>query len=213
MILENYKTIFVHIPKTAGGTVELRLGKAIYGDLWQKKRHEKMSLGGKWTQHFTYEDYINEYSVENLEGFYSFCFVRNPWDRAVSEYLYMMKMKGCVCGEKDIPSTFKTYLKEDFRCSWSSHVRPQSDYILDKNNKIVVDDVFRFEDFEAQFKIATKAMGFPGNYEFPKSKANVTRKPFDRLRRPYWKFYDRETRDIVAEKYEKDISLFGYSFV
>lgn len=212
MILENYKTIFVHIPKTGGGTVELRLGKQLYGNNWGSIRKEKMSINGRWSQHFAMKDYQEEYKDLNLESFYKFCFVRNPWDRAVSEYLYMIKMKGCNCSIEDAPATFSSYVKEGFTCSWGSHVIPQSDYILDEKGKKVVDDVFKFEDFENEFNKGMRAIGIKIDEKYLGLKANVTRKPMDRAKRPYWKFYDKESRDIVAQKFSKDISLFGYDF-
>lgn len=212
MIIENYKTIFIHIPKTAGGTVELRLGRYLYQDLWIKKRKSLMSYNGKWGQHFTCEEYIKEIGI-NFSDFYSFCFVRNPWDRAVSEYFYIKKMKGCFCDEKNIPSSFEEYVKGGFLCSWEAHTTPQIDFITDSQENIIVDDIYKFEDFEKGFKSAVDCMGLDPSYEFKKTKANVSRKPMEKKEKPYWKFYDRETRDIIAEKYRKDIAIFNYDFI
>ncbi len=67
------KTIFIHIPKTAG----VSLLKAVYGDV---------SLEG----HRSF--YFNRIALKiKNEEYFSFAFVRNPFDRLHSTYLYLRK--------------------------------------------------------------------------------------------------------------------------
>ena len=64
------KTIFIHIPKTAG----ISIIKSVYGDV---------TLGGHRSMYF----YSRIFNL-NKEKYFSFCFVRNPFDRLYSSYKF-----------------------------------------------------------------------------------------------------------------------------
>ena len=70
MIIPNKKSIFVHINKTGGSSVEHAFG--VYPD----------------DQHNTAKEYIKELSSRKWSTHFTFSFVRNPWDRIVSWYLW-----------------------------------------------------------------------------------------------------------------------------
>ena len=57
------RSMFVHIPKTAGISVGLSL------------------YGGKSGDHRTIRDYKLCFSKAEFDSFFKFAFVRNPWDR------------------------------------------------------------------------------------------------------------------------------------
>ena len=65
------KSIFVHIPKTAG----LSLIHAIYGDNVELYGHKRIIQYQKVFSHF--------------DQFYKFTVVRNPWDRLYSAYRFL----------------------------------------------------------------------------------------------------------------------------
>ncbi len=213
MILKDSKSIFIHIPKTAGGTVEMRLGRYFYGEHWSELRKSHLSVDGEWSQHFTYLEYTKKYPELNFPDMYKFVFVRNPWDRAVSEYMYVKKMKGCKCEEKHIPENFQIYIKEGGTCSWENHVRPQKDFIVDRRGRVVVDDIFKFEHFEKNFKKLLRILKIRDMPEESfKFRANVSRRPREKKKMPYWMFYDKETKELVYDMYSSDVTLFNYDF-
>ena len=61
------KIVFFHVPKTAGKS----LATAIYD---------------KDINHFSYNQVAKQ---KDLDGFFTFSFVRNPWDRIVSTYEFL----------------------------------------------------------------------------------------------------------------------------
>lgn len=67
------KSIFVHIPKCAG----VSINKSLYGNL----------AGG----HTTFDEYIIIFEPKCIENYFKFTFVRNPWDRVVSAYFFLQK--------------------------------------------------------------------------------------------------------------------------
>jgi hypothetical protein len=72
MINHKHKFIFIHIPKCGGLSVSTALE-------WVGLRHHTM------------EFYMKNYADYDLDEYYKFTFVRNPWSRVVSWYFYHMK--------------------------------------------------------------------------------------------------------------------------
>ena len=85
MISHKHKFIFIHIPKTAGTSIE------------QALRDETCQLlPGEWAagrglhaplNHLTLQELV-DYGIltpAQLKSYFKFCFVRNPWDRLISE--------------------------------------------------------------------------------------------------------------------------------
>ena len=79
MISKKLKCIYIHIPKTGGMSIETILGENIK-NLHQQSIKIKHGTPFEW-------DYPKYW-----KDFYTFTFVRNPWDRVVSSYLFNLKM-------------------------------------------------------------------------------------------------------------------------
>ena len=65
------KSLFVHIPKTAG----ISVGVGLYGR--------------KTGDHRTIADYALCFTQAEFQALFKFAFVRNPWDRLFSAYTYL----------------------------------------------------------------------------------------------------------------------------
>ena len=191
MINHKDKFIFVHIPKTGGTSIEsLFIKNADIKDV-----PEKHSMA-------------RDIDSELLEKYYTFTFVRNPWDRMVSYYKFRIKRSFDMYSHGE---SFKEWIS--FICSNNAQqikayqfnlaIKDQYEYIVNKTNEIIIDFVGKFENFQQDFDIACDRIGIP-RQELPH--INKT----DHLH--YTEYYDDETRSIVAEKYSKDIKYFGYKF-
>ena len=72
MISHTHNFIFIHIPKTGGSSVD--------------------SVLKKYVRRFVLHEYLYPNVVHKAEkrngflNYFSFCFVRNPWDKIVSQY-------------------------------------------------------------------------------------------------------------------------------
>jgi hypothetical protein len=127
------------------------------------------------------------------ENYFKFTFVRNPFEKIVSQYHYNRHHFGF--GD----STFKEYVK-----AWSAGQKistfPQLNlaYIDEKLNFIG-----RFENLQEDFNTVCDKIGIP-HIKLPHN--NKTQ------RKHYTEYYDDETREIVAKKYARDIEYFGYKF-
>ncbi len=156
-------------------------------------------------------DHASAYNVKRCfprewETYFTFCFVRNPWDRAVSEY------KWCTRKPHQKSVGFREFLERvhDPQRSDPEYVVPKPPsnwdlYTID--DQIAVDFVGRFEYLARDLQIVCGEIGLPFNDKmFPHAKK--TRGSEDRYR----DWYDDYTRRLVEEMYEKEIEAFGYKF-
>ena len=183
MISHKYKWIFIHIPKCAG--------VSIYNAFNSNQQHHKTLDEHKGWKH----------------GYFKFCFVRNTWDRFLSTYFYFKKY-GRQCGgdvrDGKIINQFKDF--KDFVKSFYGIENKFSDrhfnhqlYWIDER----INFIGRFESLQEDFNTVCDKIGIPRQQLPHKNKGK---------HKHYAEYYDDETRQIVAEKYAKDIEYFGYKF-
>lgn len=205
------RLIFVHIPKTGGNSVKALL-RAHLTDLERiGKQHDKAA----W--HHTRQ--------ADWGTCFKFAFVRNPWDRLVSWHSYMRvrgqpppwhrRLRG-----KDRRSQLARYawrrgrrfedfvqyctdVIEDPKAGRRSYAWNQLDYLTDADGRLLVDYVGRFERLAQDCAIVAARLGFDAG-ALPH--ANASRHAH------YSTYYTPALRDVVAERFARDIAAFGYVF-
>ena len=212
MISHKHKFIFIHIPKCGGTSVEQTLLKnedipeerILKWNLTEEEQHEYRlyyRYGNIDVQHRK----IDQYKTENEKNYFTFTFVRNPWERFLSEYFYIKKIGGCGC--KDFETKFPTFkhfvVNTGIKCCYYAHDFPQIDFVFNSNHGKLTNFVGRCEDMQYDFDYVC------GKLKIPKTKL-PNRNPTKH--RHYTEYYDDETKQIVAERYAKDIEYFGYEF-
>jgi hypothetical protein len=177
--IEELDITFFHLPKNAGSSIEKWLvdnvgGEAYLNDL----RH------------------TSPQSVEPMFGDFgwSFCCVRNPWDRMVSWYNFFK-------GQGKINISFEDFMKQSFEGE------PTAKYIKPIDRQLrtsdYVDYVIRYENLEDGFKLVQDMT----ECHVPLGKHNTSK------RSDYALYYtDKKLVDYVGEYYYDEISQFGYSF-
>ena len=187
----NSKTIFIHIPKTAG----LSVVKAIYGDV---------SGGGHRT--ISFYKYV---LAEELSDYFTFTFIRNPYDRLYSAYKFLEK-GGMNQYDRQV---FEIHLKrysnfQDFVLNGLNkkmmrdimHFIPQTDFICDKKGRVLVNYIGKFENLQIDFKTLSDKL----NKEIVLPHLNLNKKEsFDKI-------FTVEMRKIVRKLYAKDFEILGY---
>ena len=224
MISDFDKCIFVHIPKVAGQSIEqFFLERA--GLNWHSrapfllKKNKKPTLGPPRLAHLTAQEYVElgYISDEKFSQYFSFSFVRNPWDRVVSEYKY-----------RKYPFSFNDFLFKKFPTPSDDnyehgldayrHVLPQADFLFDAAGEQLVDFIGRFERLKDDFHyVSEKVTGLKAALPHKnKSDTSIAKKLSNMIKRSdyshYSSYYNDEARAFVAEKYKRDIEMFGYSF-
>lgn len=183
------KCVFIHVPKTAGSSVSNALG--IIG-----------------LSHLS----INWFP----ESYFSFCFVRNPWDRVVSAFSYLSqggsnlldKFNSMIYLSK-YQGQFERFVKgelgeNDSAVFHQMHFRPQYKYVCDKDGKIAVDFVGKYENLEEDFGKIHEELGFSVKNGLPRLNQSE--------HGHYKDYYTERTKEIVGNAYKKDIELFDYGF-
>ena len=229
MISFQRKFIFVHIPKTAGTSVEEVLlpfteARASGEKSVLIRRNWNPLKGPPWLQHLTAREYTEKGFVASLKDFYTFSFVRNPWERLVSEY----KSKGHAWRIKllGVPWTFENFVLRCLPRWWEDnyfqahdnfrHILPQSGFLTGRNGAILVDEIFRMENVTVDFKRLTERLGLPP-LGLPHRRESPYRDPLDGHRLldsplHYSEYYSPEARSFVEKYYRRDIELLGYAF-
>jgi len=162
--------------------------------------------------HIKPEDLKDHFAKKNWnwDDYFKFTFVRNPWDRLVSTWNYKKKSKhmwekynsGTLEHYMECVELFKKY-KDIKDYTIAGVVTPCSDWVYDENGNNFLDFVGKVESLQEDFNIVCDKIGIP-KQELPhKNKSK---------HKHYTKYYDDETREIVAEKFAKDIEYFGYEF-
>ena len=211
LISKQKKFIFVHVQKTAGVTLqEVLRANAPDMRLWHG-RHGHASIG------------YAELGREEWERYFSFGFVRNPWDRLVSHYAMISDRVAELTPEQRREAkpfkidlwNYVLHFSHDFesfldnctgliydRNCYKSFLFNQVDYLSDDDGKIIVDFVGRFENFAADAKLVLDRIGIQAELPRlnPSSRGN------------YRDYYTPRTRDLVAQRFARDIETFGYEF-
>ena len=211
MISHDKKCIFIHIPKCGGTSVEDVLWPKEQGrteeDLWMgfvSRFKNKYQTGG--LQHLLAWQVREEVGRDVFRAYYKFAFVRNPWDRVVSQFAYMQRRPDLMDYVGMTSNTeFKAYL-ELIRLKEHVQWMPQVQFLLDHDGSLLVDRIGRLESFNEDCAQIFDALGLtldqlPGH-------AN-------RSKRQAFQYYysDIEAVEVVADMFAEDISFLGYEFV
>jgi chondroitin 4-sulfotransferase 11 len=214
-VSHSHKTIFVHIPKTAGTSIEAVLG--MHGDKQdigvvpyfnQELDHEH--LYGRQMQHMTAQAIRTVLNDDALfDSYFKFTVVRNPWDRLVSALAWTDQK--WVRGEELTISGFDSQVRQlhDLLVTARTapvqlphYLYPQSLYIFDAARRPLVNFIGRYENLAADWRVICDKLRV--SIELPARMKSH--------HRDYREYYSPETRQRVADMYALDINLFHYEF-
>lgn len=187
MISNKLRCVHIHIPKTGGHSIE----KFFQGHQCGEAKH------GDW--HATIEERKRD---PVLKDYLFFAVIRNPWDRAVSEYFWQ---KTKPWGNRDISfsgfchSDWGWYPDDEIRHCWE-----QSDFICDDTGRVLVEKLIRFENLQVEFDDLKAKLGLPDYWKLPH---------FNRTEHlPYRRYYTDELRHHIGNVFERDVLTFDYEF-
>ena len=212
MISDEKRCIFVHIPKTGGTSIE----DAIWGADWSLRTEQQLWMGAvrpgfnKYQsgglQHLLASQIRTEVGAQKFDEYFKFAFVRNPWDKVVSQFHYLktrpMLRRYMGVGRWGTFNKYVRVLGENSGCHVQSYV--QGSFLTNAAGDSLVDFVGRFENLQADFDFVAQKIGLM-HQTLPHSTKSERRKP-------YVEYYNAKTRAIVADIYQADIQQFGYEF-
>jgi hypothetical protein len=187
MVFENPKCVFIHIPKTGGTSIAMKLGAFA-----EARRGVQ--------DHRPLRVLLRAHPGE-LQDHYRFAFVRNPWARAYSWYRNVMRDRAFQQEYQVGPDwSLKRFLLER-PDNWA--LRPQLDWITDDEGGTPLDFIGKYERLAEDFRQVARELGL-ADATLPRSNVGDGS--------DYREHYDKELRDIVAQRYQREIARFGYVF-
>ena len=200
MISFQKRFLFVHIPKTAGNSIQSTLRNYSEDQLVALRKEqdgiERFGLRNpnyKIKKHSTLSEYRDALGNEQFRILYKFTCVRNPWDRIVS-YCFTPTQSP------------ETWDRKKFRNIISKAVSV-ADYLRldpDEENPFAnVDYILRFENLADDFQTVCGTLGI--------SPATLPR--YNRSSREHYStYYDDKLRELVRMRFAAEIERFGYTF-
>ncbi len=199
LINRNRKFLFIHTYKVAGNSIRKALNA--YDDMQHPiKKYLIRSDLRKMNSHATAQEIKNQIGEELFHQYFSFAFVRNPWDWQVSLYEYALKDTGHYQHE-----LFKSFGSFEKYIHWRVKEAPrlQKEFVCDQSGEIMVDFVGRFENINSDFNKVVGKLKLT-NCQLPKTNSTI--------RKPYREYYNAETQDLVKRVFAEDIQLFNYTY-
>jgi len=217
------KILFVHIPKTGGNSVAhyfkfKQNNSNFFGRSKVKKIYENSTakiLAGHEYSHYTLRLLKKHIDIKK---YFIFSFVRNPFDKLVSEFFWRIKYKLSFYPFFEIelkPSNFELFLNKlqevnltfkENKIIWESHLYPQTKFLFlkrkNKKNKLEIDFLGRFENFSEDMKKLSSMLEIEGSPIFK----NATE------HEPYKNYYNKSSKKIVETLYADDLNNFNYIF-
>ena len=200
MISFQKRFLFVHIPKTAGNSIQSILKNysedevvALRGEQDGVERFGLRNPKYKIRKHSTLAEYRDALGEAEFAKLYRFTCVRNPWDRMVSYYFTPTQK-----AEAWDPKKFRKIIVKAL---------PVADYLrLDGAGGdpfANVNYIMRFEHLTDDFGVVCAALGISRTALPQYNRSN---------REHYSRYYDDELRELVRTRFAAEIERFGYEF-
>ena len=174
MISHHHKTIFVHVPKCAGQSIEQAFLHHL-GLSWENRaplllqRNRNPGVGPPRLAHLTVGEYLHYHyaSTELFQRYYTFTVLRDPVSRVLSFYNYL-RVRNRVGTRISLDRFVQEWLPRQMKtlsAPETSHegkgwfIRPQADYLSADETGPKLDDVFRLEDLARGFDTLKERAG------------------------------------------------------
>ena len=256
MIYYPKRFLFVHVPKNAGSSMkralirgtEPRCAKGVSREMYRnmcKNLHNRDPLNEPLsynipippTQLIKFMNIKYETTFKE-EDFFKFGVIRNPFDRAISIYHYIMDIdtvdsdhrwvqRGSKGKRGRLPRDFLirsmllkkiTNFEEFVRFVFGSYtfslfcmkyggalhyvIKPQSYYLYNKENELLVDYMARYENLEEEWSFITNKIELDTKLPWINKSSRNHEK--------WEQYYTSEAKRIVREFFKRDFELLGY---
>lgn len=207
LISDSHKFIFLRMRKVASTSMQAILRPLCIPEPEGRFAHLMSRARLEWDYHryvFRAHESIlaarQRMPAERFEDYFKFAFVRNPWERLVSEYEFILtrpehgrykRVKGL--------AGFREFIHMQIPRSDAY----QLNMLCDRSGRLLMDFVGKLENLDQDWQTACTRAGIP--YQALPRK-NVTE------RKPFKDYYDPESVKLVAKHWAREIELFEYTY-
>jgi len=221
------KAIYYPVAKVANSSLKALSAEIISGDV-----PESLKKRNGWKPYSIFRHYDGKRFLRKsnllmpasravrLQGYWSYGFVRNPWDRLVS--CYKDKINNDKSDSAYVNGVYQGFVRygdlfhrdmsfPEFAaavCSISDkdsnhHFKSQYEFFY-VGNKMKVDFVGKFENLSSDFEFVKGVCGYPEGLSLPHHMKTDGGS--------YKDYYSEELVELVRKRYYMDVNLFGYEF-
>lgn len=196
-----HKCIFIHIPKTAGTSIEKSLGIKKWDPSLLRLRKEFLIDGVLYApQHLTAVMVRgNKKAKKWWKDYFKFSIVRHPYTRVLSEFCWVNRHRGP--NFKFTRVGFNKHLKHYYKALDKDHKLSQYSYLHDDDGNLMVDYVAKFENLQEEFRFLKKKLHIQTNLPTIHKSRNSE---------IMLKSLKQGQKNIIYSLYQKDFETFGY---
>lgn len=214
MISRQKNFIFVHVPKTAGNSVQNALfpysedERTVEGEQDGVERFGVAHPGTELWKYSSISDYQKALEPAFFDAALKITILRNPWDRMISAYFYTIEQDAVRAGRENNSAIefdeggFREFISKRFGYRGLICGR-NPDGKLRKIDQHSIDVFLRFEHLQEDMDALADRLGI--------ARVKLVQRNASR-HRPYVSYYTDGLRDVVAEQFARDIGYFGFKF-
>ena len=146
---------------------------------------------------------IKHFDSNSWGNYFKFGFVRNPYEKVVSDFVFKKEEKVTTKRFKSFVS--ELYSKEMSKRKKDNHIRSKDWTMISIEDKISLDFVGKYENLHRDFERVCDKLNLKCD-----TRALPTSKKYRDYN--YENFYDGETKRMVKSIFKKEIKKFGYNF-
>jgi hypothetical protein len=197
---KNIHTLFIHIPKTGGSSLEAYLRRKSPETLFNRGGNPKLPTNDLQKYSLQHQTYLTIYQQQRVLGvpfndtLKVITIVRNPYHRTISDLFWYKLMNKTVTDKARIFDIMKHYIHKDI---YDNHNTPQYKYITNENGELYKHiTIFRTETL-------TKDLQQYGFTDYNgQEKGNE-----------YFHLLNKDSIRLINQVYQKDFELFGYTMI
>lgn len=145
--------------------------------------------------HISAREVIDLIGPKRWNSYYKFCFERNPWDKTISHFFSM--------------GGWEKFRSLDNYFSSGAFGRIKGFDLYSLNNRVAVDEVFRFENMNESLSRVQGILGLKRPISIKHLKAKGMRRTD---RRHYSELLNREQKELIDIAFAREIKLLNYQF-
>jgi hypothetical protein len=211
IISHKHKFIYIKTRKTAGTSIQQAIEKYcgsndIICPIGPHTQEELETYTPRNYEGFNGHDFAHKVRSQIGEDvwneYFTFTFVRNPWDKLISQFWFDFK------GKSRTLDAFKRYLRTQTNEEENKRHLGNWFYYTDSDGKsVIVDYIGQYENLQVDYGVVCNRLGIPIQ-TLPRLKAGI------REEASYQNYYDEKDREIIKniESTKREIEYFKYIF-